>query len=100
MQGRRSLRRLTQQEMNTVLKKAGIAVVAATACLLAASPLAFADDDRGDTNIGNITNNNVQANPQTANCTVVTEVTGPALSKVNNEPRCTQDNSVRNHAHG
>jgi hypothetical protein len=36
------------QEMNTVLKKAGIVVAAAAAGLLAVSPLAFAGDYDGD----------------------------------------------------
>lgn len=82
-----------------MLKKAGIVVVAATAGLLAVSPLAFADD--GNTNIVPIQGNTLQVNPQVCGNQVASGlgvglIIAKATGKAENESKCKQDNSIDN----
>lgn len=83
-----------------MLKKAGIVVVAATAGLLAVSPLAFAGGDEGNTNIVPIQGNTLQVNPQICGNQLASGlgvgVIGKATGKADNESKCKQRNNVDN----
>jgi hypothetical protein len=85
-----------------VLKKAGIVVVAATAGLLAVSPIAFADDEGGNNNnIVPIQNNTLQVNPQICGNPVLSGnalavVVAKASADSKNNSKCKQDNSIDN----
>ncbi len=82
-----------------MLKKAGIVVAAATAGLLAVSPLAFASDE-GNTNIVPIQGNTLQVNPQVCGNQVASGlgvgVIGKAVGKADNDSKCKQRNDVDN----
>lgn len=83
-----------------MLKKAGIVVAAATAGLLAVSPLAFAHEDEGNTNIVPIQGNTLQINPQICGNQVASGlgvgVIGKAVGKADNDSKCKQRNDVDN----
>lgn len=84
-----------------MLKKAGIVAVAATAGMLAVSPLAFAhDDDGGNTNIVPIQGNTLQVNPQICGNQLVSgagvAILGKATGKADNESKCKQRNDIDN----
>ncbi|MDQ2708193.1 MAG: hypothetical protein M3Z25_11395 [Actinomycetota bacterium] len=88
-----------------MLKKAGIVVVAATAGMLAVSPMALAKDrhhDDGGINILNIEKNTLQVNPQICNNNIldniVVAVLGRAKGKFDSDggKKCTQHNKIDN----
>jgi hypothetical protein len=89
----------------TVLKKAGIVAAAATAGLLAVSPLAFAhghDKHHGNVQHGllNLQNTNVQVPIQACNNSVLEGVVGilakDQKNKDSHKGKCKQDNEADN----